>query len=538
MKRVRVIVIGAGAALVACNALLGIDGEILEPADGADTGAAETSSNDVTQGDAGELFAIVTKRAAVIQGTTGKVVLEVRDLPDAATTVTLSDLPAGVTAPVFVPPSTGEHTIVLTADAFAQIGAKRPSITLRAAGREQTSSFDLDVTGPMDRAFGDAGIAPLGFSLRLEAPVPLEELGSVRRDNVGLDVLDGGAALVAFSTSDGVSGPVAHAVVARVRPNGAIDTSFADAGRLAFAPNTRAFDMITLANGAHLVAGLDRSSGAPSALVALVDPTTGALLGSDTIDVGPSVSEGLVSVVPMGPTGAVGLSSTGSGDYSLVRTATPPTIDDTRAMGLNLRAHTLVRESDSKVFVVGIAQGAQSGRITRRFVADAGFDPTFTATSIAGRPNDLRAGTVVDGGVVVVGSSASGGGVNVNAVQIARVHPNGSLDVGFGNVGGVSVEGVAGASVIHALVIQPTGSFLVGGSARAGGVANVVFARFSSNGILDKTFGAEGFMLVPFARDAQVRRLALQGNAVIAAIVTDPKLASEGQDVLLVRILP
>jgi uncharacterized delta-60 repeat protein len=88
-----------------------------------------------------------------------------------------------------------------------------------------------------------------------------------------------------------------------------------------------------------------------------------------------------------------------------------------------------------------------------------------------------------DGKILVAGAFGSFGGVPRN--DIARLHSDGSLDVGFNPVG----PGPGGW--LEAMVLQPDGRILLGGNFNSyGGIAAGGVARILSDGTTDVSFGA------------------------------------------------
>jgi uncharacterized delta-60 repeat protein len=144
-----------------------------------------------------------------------------------------------------------------------------------------------------------------------------------------------------------------------------------------------------------------------------------------------------------------------------------------------------------------------------RYLPSGQLDRTFGAGGLAstGFVGDGDSGTAVaiqpDGKIIWVGSQSNPdftfGGTFEFAV--ARFNPDGTLDSGFRHGGRVSTEFFApplqGAQEFAAAVlVQPDGKILVGGSARQGqnrfAPIQGAIARYNADGSLDSSFGTGG----------------------------------------------
>lgn len=102
---------------------------------------------------------------------------------------------------------------------------------------------------------------------------------------------------------------------------------------------------------------------------------------------------------------------------------------------------------------------------------------------------------------MVGGSFTSAGGSTRN--RIARFNANGTLDTEFNPNASTS------RSVVNAIVVQPDGKILVGGSfTRIGGSTRNRIARLNTNGTLDTGFN-------PNVRNGIVNTIAIQSDGKI-----------------------
>jgi uncharacterized delta-60 repeat protein len=216
----------------------------------------------------------------------------------------------------------------------------------------------------------------------------------------------------------GFSGPEGGNIqVARLTPNGALDTTFATGGNatIDFGGDDFGEAMARQADGRIVVTGRSTAAGAVVARLR----ATGAL--------DPDFGSG----------GRVTL----AGDGSATAVAVQP---------------------DRKIVVAGNAS-ISAMMVVTRLLPNGALDPTFdgdgTATIDFGSTSDIAAGVVLqpDGKIVVAGYTQAS-----EDVAVARLNANGSLDAGFGTAGKATVDfGVAtfGLAVARA----PNGRIVVAG---------------------------------------------------------------------------
>jgi uncharacterized delta-60 repeat protein len=221
----------------------------------------------------------------------------------------------------------------------------------------------------------------------------------------------------------GFSGPEGGNIqVARLKPNGALDTTFGAAGiaTIDFGGDDFGEAMARQADGRIVVAGRSTAAGAVVARLR----ATGAL--------DPDFGSG----------GRVTLPGGGS-------------------------ARAVLVQPDRKIVVAGNASISAMMLVTR-LMPDGSLDTTFDGDGIAtidfGSTSDIAAGVVrqPDGKLVVAGYTQTS-----EDVAVARLNPNGSLDATFGVAGKATVDfGVA--TFGNAVARAPNGRIVVAGQ-RTGG---------------------------------------------------------------------
>lgn len=169
-----------------------------------------------------------------------------------------------------------------------------------------------------------------------------------------------------------------------------------------------------------------------------------------------------------------------------------PYFDNSGLFNQGVRAVAV--QPDGKMLLGGDIGAAYCSRLCR-VSADGRVETTFsTATS---RPNDLVTSVIAlpDGKVLVGGKFTAIGEQTRN--RVARLNADGSLDVGFYD------PGVSG--VVYAMALQADGKILIGGAfTTIIGQPHSGVARLNANGTLDTSFADEGVGSLDAAVDALV----------------------------------
>ena len=169
----------------------------------------------------------------------------------------------------------------------------------------------------------------------------------------------------------------------------------------------------------------------------------------------------------------------------------------------------------------------------QRFTAAGNLDATFNPTGagsivpVPGRvvvPNyNFHAIKIAaDGGALVAGESMDAAAATNRVMALARVSAVGAL----GTIGRSRVAG--GNNTGQAMVLQPNGSVIVGGSANLAGRAAFGLTRFTAAAARDNTFGTAGQTATPIgtpAMNAYITGMALNpaGNMLsVSGRATDP----------------
>jgi uncharacterized delta-60 repeat protein len=198
------------------------------------------------------------------------------------------------------------------------------------------------------------------------------------------------------------------------------------------------------------------------------------------------------------------------------------------------QANAIVTQSDGKSVVAGSGQsidGTGAHFALARYDLAGHLDPTFDGdgqviTDFAGSSEQaFGLARQADGKLVAAGYTdlvTPGGG---KVFALARYLPNGSLDPSFGT-GGRVLTNIAASDeeMANAVLIQPDGRIVAGGSMRVGGRHLFLVARYEANGTLQQTYTLRDFDSPAGFSDARINALSLG---------PDGKLVAAGTAVLL-----
>jgi uncharacterized delta-60 repeat protein len=333
-------------------------------------------------------------------------------------------------------------------------------------------------------------------------------------------------------------------IVARLRPNGALDQGFGDGGFVA--QPFQAISMTSLRGDAALqddgdivMVGSAQHGFATARL--LPDGTLDQSFGGDgfaqtrfganlTGVHNPDEAQG----VAMDGSNIVVAGTTDSAHWGLVRYLPDGSRDP--SFGTNGKAVAdasgyvtdVLVQPDGKILVVGYA----SFRVTlMRFLQDGAPDPSFGTGGIAlphlGRSgHDIpgRMALMTDGTVLLAGSFDEHFGV-------LRLTSQGKLDGTFGSGGVVTTEFRAGERASAASVaIQPDDEVVAAGcSVLSAGDGRSALARYLPDGSLDATFGDDGKVLTAWMK----RGSGYGGCATDLALMPDGRLVTAAEQSLV-----
>jgi uncharacterized delta-60 repeat protein len=307
---------------------------------------------------------------------------------------------------------------------------------------------------------------------------------------------DGAIVVTGFAVSTVIRNSHYEALVARLTPSGALDTTFAGTGSELFSSPTGDFyidamglgpaNAITIAVGQNADVGLGQysferltSSGGGDATYGTGGdytlPTAGRLMAVE-----PTGS--VVYTTYLSPTQVLRVTAAGAPDPSF---GTNGTSAATAQPGL-LRAFG--RSANGSYFIGGQVDGTglTATHVTAAGAADSAYGTSGYAIVASGASREELTGVAVqaDGKILTVGRATGG-------LQsfVARWDASGAPDASFGT-GGRVLEYPVGVGTLVGPVLAPGGGFYVGYSVTSGGFLSLL--KYDATGAHDDGFGTKG----------------------------------------------
>jgi uncharacterized delta-60 repeat protein len=402
-----------------------------------------------------------------------------------------------------------------------------PLLYLLAAVRERFAIlplFLLALSVPKTRA-GDGDLDPafgIGGKVSTDIDGYFDLVKSITIAPNG-DILAAGYAY-------GIAGGESKFALARFTPAGAIQPSFGEGGKVTTAFNgyrELAYGIATDSGDRIFVAGSTQATSTfNSDDFALACYTSSGALdtsfgsgGKITTDFhGGSDIARCVMVDSIGRIVVAGSASNvdaGFGNFAIARYTSTGTLDSSFGSGGKVTTDffgstdyitAAMLDSTGRIVVAGSAynNGGIYTFALARFTSAGVLDPSFgidgkVTHDFHGADADARSLTIDNQGRIVVAGRTSEGGPNFN-FALARYSPSGDLDPAFGTDGTVFTDfGEEQHEEGQAVAIDASGRIIVAGNTRAGGqLINFAVACYTSEGMLDPSFGIGGTVITDF----------------------------------------
>ena len=334
----------------------------------------------------------------------------------------------------------------------------------------------------------------------------------------------------------GTSGPDGDFAVARINPNGTLDSSFDGDGVRYIDFNGRAdvaTDLVILSNGTILVGGTSTKVAGDSdfAIVRLnadgSNDSSFAGTGQRRVSIGPNDTANDLMVSSFG---TIYLGGTSDGNFAVVRLDPFGVVDKGYGsnggqivdLGGNDVATSINLLNDGRLYISGYTNAANPDSASNDFVGvrlsadgtlvDFGYGNTTlngnkaALIDLGGDDQSYSATITPDGGLLLAGTN---GGDDAN-FALVQLTPAGLPDPMF-NDDGIAVFSVGNQDKAMAVLTQHDGRILVAGSTSEGsGAANVAVIRLTSSGALDTSPGSS--RILDFGGNDQSFAIALDAS--------------------------
>ncbi len=376
---------------------------------------------------------------------------------------------------------------VMLVGALALAGCGSDDDKADGTGTDTPASQRVTISG-LDAAFGNAGVAA--------TPLMGADGDRFLSVTVGKDGKIYGVGFVAAAGDQSMA-------VARVTPDGKLDTTFSDDGfaTVNVAPGGKAAEtsrgIAVQSTGKVVVAGVFEH-----------DPAAAGDAARDT-DIAISRFDANGTLDP-----AFGTAGTTKVDLStglILPPAAGATTTTNSVVGDTMYGLTVL--PDDRLVAVGARPASGEGRTDLdwallMFTADGALDPSFANGGVlnidvnGGNESPRQALVQPDGKIVMSGYTRSTATPPVVVPSLVRVMPNGTLDTSFGTNGIAQAQLLPVVAEAYEVGLQGD-SFIITGYGRATETEKVdlLAARFTAAGTWDRTFGNDGLVRIDIAAE-------------------------------------
>ena len=177
-------------------------------------------------------------------------------------------------------------------------------------------------------------------------------------------------------------------------------------------------------------------------------------------------------------------------------------------------------QADGRIIVAGVTGNYPSAQFgLARYNTDGSLDAAFGTGGIVtirfGNDSRARALWIQPDGKIVTGGFVNNG--SSNDAALARLNPDGTVDVSFGVAGRVLTD-FGGRNFGNALAMQSDGRLVVVGADDFPPFYDFVIARYEGDGREDRTFGQDGRILTEFGGNSWINALAIQPDGKVIAV--------------------
>ena len=188
-------------------------------------------------------------------------------------------------------------------------------------------------------------------------------------------------------------------------------------------------------------------------------------------------------------------------------------------------------QTDEKIVAVGyMEKGANTQFAVARYLPDGTPDPDFgsggSVSTLIEYYATARALVFQPDGYIVVAGFSFDFETHVRKFVVARYDTQGNLDQNF-NGTGIVITPIQYGAEAHAVIIQPDGKIIVGGSSEGNRTTQFTLVRYNNNGSKDESFGNNGIVTSSLGQyNSGITSMFLQNNTkLIAAGYADEDIA-------------
>jgi uncharacterized delta-60 repeat protein len=372
--------------------------------------------------------------------------------------------------------------------------------------------------GSFDPSFGDGGFVAGDFNAPLQAQV----------NGMALQA-DGSILVIGSSGSEPFTSEFA---LSRFLPDGSLDRSFGEGGSISFAGQPKVFagaEQVALQPDGRILL-LGRATEVLNGLEIVRLSASGSLdrsFGEDGFSLTPTPQK-FISGAPLAQVMQGGELTVVLGSTKILRYQADGRLDPSFG-GDGMIDSNLISE------VSGLAID-DSGRIllagsygkVARFLPDGSPDASFGVGGLATQPaleaspgpsnaSPDQIALAADGHILLAGQLEDRAGpIQPSDLLLARLTTDGKLDPSFAEGRGFQVTDIGGnLDVAASLALLPDGRAIVGGTTGASGseLSQIVLARYTTEGVLDPSFGVGGTAVI---------RPQSASKDFISALIVDP----------------
>ncbi len=263
-----------------------------------------------------------------------------------------------------------------------------------------------------------------------------------------------------------------------------------------------------------------------------LDTTFGGGDGRVTTGFGGDDLAQAVAIQPNGKIVVAGTSWTSTARFALARYNANGTLDTTFGGGDgkvttsfpegDAQALGVAIQSNGRIVVAGTVRDADYDFALARYTAGGSLDTSFSGdgrlTTSFGKDEEAAAVAIdpTDQRIVAVGWTGHIVDDGVGNFAFARYTSSGALDTSFGAAGtGKVVAGFGGYDIGTSVAMEPNGQILAAGFSDGRGTFDFAVMKLTAAGRLQKTFGHGGGTLADFGGDEYATGIALQSNGKV-----------------------